>query len=138
MFPVGMKTLRILLMLLVALILPFKGAMAAVGMFCYMGSSQPISAAMQPDQHRAGMAQDQTERVAPASDAKSAAPGDAGPMPAMSSCAICAAVCSAPPLPAPGIAFHADAPSSAERFPALATPRPSTAQSGLDRPPRTL
>jgi hypothetical protein len=133
-----MKKLRIPLILLVALILPFKGAMAAAGMFCHLGSAQPMSAIVQPHQHHAEAHQNHAEHHAPDDVSQSDAEDGARLIPASSSCTICSAVCSAPPLPANGIAFHAPPPSGAERFPALSLPRPSAAQSGLERPPRTI
>jgi hypothetical protein len=136
--PTSMKKLRIPLILLVALILPVKGAMAAAGMFCHLGSAQPMSAIVQPHQHHAGAHQNHAEHHAVDGDSQSDAEDDAPLIPASSSCAICSAVCSAPPLPANGIAFHVPAASGAERFPALSPPRLSAVQSGLERPPRTI
>jgi hypothetical protein len=132
-----MKKLRIPLILLVALILPVKGAMAAAGMLCHLGSAQAMTAILQPHQHHAEAHQNHAEHHALDGDSQSDAEDDARLIPA-SSCAICSAVCSAPPLPANGIAFHATAPSGAERFPALSPPRPSAVHSGLERPPRTI
>jgi hypothetical protein len=136
--PTSMKKLRIPLILLVALILPVKGAMAAAGMFCHLGSAQPMSAIVQPHQHHAGAHQNHAEHHAVDGDSQSDAEDDAPLIPASSSCAICSAVCSAPPLPANGIAFHVPAASGAECFPALSPPRLSAVQSGLERPPRTI
>jgi hypothetical protein len=133
-----MNKLRVPLMLMVALILPFKGAMAAAGMFCHLGSAQPVSAIVQPHKHHGEAHQDHAEHRTVDGESQSHTEDDAPLIPASSSCAICSAVCSAPPLPANGIAFHVPPASGAERFPALSPPRLSAVQSGLERPPRTI
>lgn len=132
-----MKQLRIPLILLVALTLPFKGAMAAAGMLCHLGSAQPVSGIVQPHEHHSDVHQNHAEHHAVDGDSQGGAQGDARLIPASSSCAICSAVCSAPPLPAASIDFYAPS-QDAERFPALSPPHPSAVQSGLERPPRTI
>lgn len=135
----AMSKPRIWLLLLMALILPFKGAMAAAGMFCHLGSDLPMSAIVQPHQHHAGGADhDHARGNGTYNDAQSGVHDDSGPSPGSSSCTICSAVCSAPPLPPAGVSWQPLAPTGAERFPALAPPRPSAVSSGLERPPRTV
>jgi hypothetical protein len=132
-----MKKSRIWLILLIAVILPFKGAMAAAGMFCHLGTGQ-IAEAAQAAQHHAVV--DQAQTTEPHHDAAHAGGSstDGSPTQASSSCAICSAFCSSPPLPAAGIQAVPPGASAAERFPPLAVPRSSTVVSGLERPPRTV
>ena len=42
---------KVWFLLVVALLLPFNGALAAVGVFCHLGSAQPISAIVAPHSH---------------------------------------------------------------------------------------
>ena len=133
-----MSKFRIWLLLLVALILPFKGTMAAAGMFCHLGSDLPMSAIVQPHQHPAAAEHDHAHGHAADSATQSGVHHDGGPNPLSSSCTICSAVCSAPPLPPAGLSLQLPVPAGAERFPALAPPRPSAVASGLERPPRTV
>lgn len=127
------------LLLLVALILPFKGALAAAGMFCHASSPVPVSSIAATDHDHAGMSgHDHGPRAAADGEHGGGAhEHGGGPLP-VSSCTICSAVCSAPPLPSAGLALAPLSAPGAERFPALAPPRPSAVAGGLERPPRTV
>jgi hypothetical protein len=132
-----MSKTRTWLMLLVALLLPLKGTMAAAGMFCHMGSTTPQAAiGQQHHEHHvdashahAGHADTQSGSGAPEPD-----PGSA----ASPTCTICSAVCSAPPLPATGPSPLSLPATASERFPALVPPHVTALSGGLERPPRTL
>ena len=128
-----MTKAKVWLLLLVALLLPFKGALAAAGVFCHLGSSQPIGAIVTPHHHEAVADHGHGDH-----HASHVAVDDNQPSPTGASCAICSAVCGAPPLPVAATSLHAPLPSGAERFPPLASPRSSSRSEGLERPPRTI
>ena len=133
------KRARTWLLLLVALLLPFKGAMAAVGVFCHLGSAQPLSAivAHMHDRHAAGEHSHHEHRQHAGDASHTQHTGDDGQPASDVSCAYCSAICGAPPLPAAYTSVVEVLPVGAERFPALTQPRLSAVLDGLDRPPRT-
>jgi hypothetical protein len=109
------------ILLLVALLLPFKGAMAAMGVLCHTTSAPPAVAAPAPTGH----------------DCAHDGAGDAAPE-QVPSCSVCASICAAPSLPATPVVLHGMDRAAGERFPALATPRARFAAGGLERPPRSI
>jgi hypothetical protein len=137
------------LLLLVALLLPFRGAMAVAGVLCHGGGTLPATAAT-AHHHEGGHEHAGTSGAhghdAPAPTDGQAASGHGhahgsasiadAPSGGDASCPFCSAVCGAPPLPATGSIVPAPLPAGAERFPALASPRPTGAFPALDRPPR--
>lgn len=144
-----MKKLKLLL-LIVALTLPFRGAMAAVGVFCHLGSAGGFEAVVQPHHHDVGDEVSSDSKHSHANQShqshanethQSHAQSDANddqPVPLSETCAYCSASCGAPPLvPAPA-SFEAPIPNGAERFPALPVPHVRSIAGGLERPPRTI
>lgn len=104
-------------LLLLATLLPIRGAVAGA-MLCPMGSMQkPAVAAMAHGDGGCGH-----EEPAPqANDA----------------CNLCAAFCSLTPLPTSLPPLAAPISLASTTFPALAVPAPTALPSGLERPPRT-
>lgn len=129
------------LMLFVALLLPFRGALAVSGWLCHtdMPSSiapaahQPVDAPMadthqdadMPGCHGMGDNRGQTSNGRQANTHNAA-------------CNLCSSVCGAPAFPSAVAQFSGLLPSGAERFPAIAPPRVEFAVGGLERPPRTI
>ena len=135
--PKLMKKSRIWLILLLTVILSFKGAMAAAGMFCHLGTGQIVDTP-QAAHHHAVVDQAQTTEQHHAAAPTGGSSTDDAPTQSSSSCTICSSVCSSPPLPAAGVQTVPPGATAAERFPPLAVPRSSTVVSGLERPPRTV
>jgi hypothetical protein len=138
----AMKNLKFLL-LIVALLLPFRGAMAAVGMYCHLGSSDAMSTIVEAHHHDAGISgHDAANGGGHAHhEAGASAPHEAdsdSPPPLADTCAYCAASCAAAPLVPASLTMNAPILSGAERFPALATPHLHSVSDGLERPPRTI
>lgn len=140
-----MKKLKLLL-LIVALTLPFRGAMAAVGVFCHLGSVDAFAVATQPHQHdgdghSVGDAghhgAEHAHPEAPVQPANSDVSDDPS-APASDTCAYCSASCGAAPLVPATVTFESPFPNGAERFPALPVPHVRSIAGGLERPPRTI
>lgn len=143
-----MKTFRLLLLVLLALVLPFRGALANVA-YCAGGPGALEHAVSQPHDH--GPAQgdhdghhEHHEHAADhAADHASvgSAPGEAADPSAGGSvdrCNLCSASCSATPfvsappdLPTPVVVAQA-------AYPALCAPPPSHPSEGQERPPRRI
>ena len=128
------------LLLIVALLLPFRNAMAVGGMLCHGNANHhsfATAAVAIPATHAHaakaaldGHHHDHSPVKPVAADSHS---GDDS-----AACNLCSAVCSAPPLPSPGLAVHALLPLGAERFPATVPALSSVSLDGLERPPRTV
>jgi len=147
-----MQTLKLLL-LIVALTLPFRGAMAAVGVYCHLGSSNAFASAVQPHHH--GDEREGQPSGAPAKEGHSHS-GDShshageshhadaqvdvkteGSAPLADTCTYCSASCGAAPLVPTTVPFAAP-PPGAERFPALPVPHVRSVADGLERPPKAI
>ena len=127
------------ILLLVALLLPFRGAMAAGGMLCHSGGGSPPAAAQtmaSEHSHESHQVSD-VHKHGHGEHARSAK-ADSHSGTDSPSCNLCSAVCSAPPLPSPGIGLNAFPPPGAERFPATSSVCSTVALDGLERPPRTV
>lgn len=143
---------RVLFVLLLALLLPLRGAVAA-GWPCVMGgegragtvalaaSTSAATATEEPPCHAAmaAMATMASSHEAPADDASADGKGDLAPKPAGSGdCPLCAAVCSAASLPSaavlvmPPLLMVTAAPATASRA-VVANPLDR-----LERPPRNV
>lgn len=126
------------LLLLVALLLPFRGALAVAGGWCHAVGEEAASAATVSHDHNAHAHHDHARGHGNAHERHA---GDGQPLEAndltTASCTFCTAVCAAPPLPAGGVLVHALLPIGAERFPALAPPCSTATFGALDRPPRS-
>lgn len=116
-----MKLARIWLLLLLAVLLPLRGAVAAA-MPCAAGSSGMHGA--QAGHH--GMA------------SHVAGQGQAHDHGAADMCNMCSAFCSLTPLPSHAPALPEPEALPAVKFPDLSTPAPSFLSDGQERPPRTL
>ncbi|HVF64547.1 MAG TPA: hypothetical protein VNE58_11185 [Casimicrobiaceae bacterium] len=132
-----MKKLRIPLLLLLAVILPFKGGMAAAGVFCHAGTQQTAEIAAPSHSASSDAHSAHARHQATGSESSSHDHDEDRVALSTGGCTVCSALCSTPPL-ATAVNVHISSPAAAERFPALAAPRPSAVTSGLDRPPRTI
>lgn len=134
--PKPVKLLRIWLLVLLAVLLPVRGAMAAA-----MACPPPASAAAQQLGAQAGNhghashGHDEAGHShggdhAAADPAHAAGPAD--------KCNMCSASCATPPVPsaAGGLAAPLDLASAA--FPDLPAPTPTFLSDGQERPPRTI
>lgn len=133
-----MKTLRLVLLLMLAVLLPVRGAVAAAMMCPPTGSGSPhaMHAAGDPAGHVHGaehtqmqmhMHQHQHEPTPAPTHAHAA--GDA--------CTLCAVCCTTAPLLADVPGLGAPVALRAAPFPALRTEAPSFVSDGPERPPRS-
>lgn len=133
-----MKPVRIWLLLLLALLLPFRGAVAAA-MLCPMGApghpaEVSLRAAPLAHVHAGHMAVN-----GPAAEAQPPTPAHEGghEHTAGGTCHMCSAFCSITPLLSEPPQLLEPSLASAARFPELATPAPRHHSDGQDRPPRS-
>ena len=117
-----MKTLRLCILLLLAVLLPVRGAVAAAMMCPPAGSGSPH--AMHGSGEHAGHHHEHAPRAA-----HDHAVGD--------KCSLCAACCTTAPLPSsvPGLSAPDDL--RAAGFPAPLAQAPSFLSGGQERPPRS-
>ena len=125
---------RSVLLLLVALLLPIRGALAAVGLFCHLDSIPPI-AASQPHKH--DTAADHASHHQPRKVHHDHSTGHDAPAQS-DTCKYCAAVCSVPPVAPSELTLHEPVSPGGERFAAIEVSRSGPYPSGLERPPRTI
>lgn len=138
-----------ILFLVVAMLLPFRGALAAAGMLCHAGSLAP-TAAVQPtdaverdgphafeEGHGHGAARHFAAGGHVAHGESAVPPDDAGAAGGASTCDLCASVCASPPIPGHGGHLVPLLPTMGERFPAVDPPRQAPILGGLERPPRS-
>jgi hypothetical protein len=119
------------ILLIVALLLPFRGALAAAGLFCHDSGERQHGAAHVHVHH--DHAADAGTGGGAVSDS-----GEHGEWPAKSaSCSLCSSVCSTPPVPSASADVFRPSVARGERFPALAPPRFTVALGGVERPPRS-
>jgi len=122
-----------ILLLLVAFLLPIRGALAAVGLFCHVDGSQSVAVA---PSHQHDAAHHASEAQSHKAHHEHSTGHDA---PAQSdTCKYCAAVCSIPPVAPADLTLHEHVSSGGERFAALSVSPPSPFLSGLERPPRSI
>lgn len=121
-----MKTLRLALLLLLAVLLPVRGALA-VAMAC---------APMADGGGQVAMAQ-MADCHAMAAEPAAEVPADPADQTHHGSCHLCAAFCSLTPMPAdvPGVVASLQVTEAA--FPRLHAAAPRYESGGLDRPPRS-
>lgn len=133
--------LGVRLLLLVAVLLPFRGAMAVAAGLCHADMrTAEISAAAQAGHHDQGAQHHAHDDLQPAPEHRAGPEGggDQGHGTSGLTCNFCAAVCGAPPLPTGSVTVHALLPTGAERFAAGVPPCPSAAFGAPERPPRTI
>jgi hypothetical protein len=136
------------LFLVVALLLPFRGALAAAGLLCHAGNFAPV-VAVQPSNaegHDEPNVVSHDDGHGPAMHfasgghaphGESAAPADdAGAAGGATTCDLCASVCASPPIPGHDGQLVPLVQAANERFPAVDPPRPAPVLGGLERPPR--
>ena len=121
------------LLLLVAFLLPLKGALATVGLFCHVDGTQP-AAAMTSHQHDAAHHASQHGSTATHHDHSTGHDAPAQ----HDSCKYCAAVCAVPPLAPAELTLRQPAFDGGERFAAISAMPPGLYVSGLERPPRSI
>jgi hypothetical protein len=135
------KSLRLWLLLLLALLLPVRGAVAAAMLCPAPGPAVPAQSSERAHGSVHTAAHDDASHRMFAVDAQAAHDHDAAAGAASGAtpddCNLCSAFCSATPLlssvaTAPAVPEHA-----ADRFPALSAPVPSFVSEGQDRPPRS-
>ena len=129
-----LKTFRLLLLVLLAVVLPLRGALADVA--CCAGEPDALQQAMATGGHDHG-APDAHGHVHGHHDDARAAPADDGNAPA-DGCHGCTASCSATPILTATPVVRATPSVTETRFPALSAPAPSHPSEGLERPPRTV
>ena len=138
------------LLLVVALLLPFRGALAAAGLLCHMGSSSSATVSEAHEPGDRGHAQAATgfhqhgDEARPASQdharhgVNDDVPSGTGTVGGASTCDLCSSVCAAPPLPSHAAQLAVLLPATGERFPAVSPPRLAPTLGGLERPPRSV
>jgi hypothetical protein len=129
-----------LVVLLVAM-LPMRGALAAVGMFCHAGTgSEAASAMAKSEVEHASHHHTDDDVASPSHHHGNAAEADdpARTLPTAFSCSYCAMVCGAPAVPADEVEFSLIPVDTSQRFPALTAPRVVALTGGVERPPRTI
>ncbi len=162
-----MTQVKTLFVLLLALVLPLKGALAAMGSVCATPAQQPEHAAPATDPHarghviaqqhaqhhaRAGHAHVDAHGTTSAHDTRehldtgghagegsADATGAESPTFSDAACSVCIACCSAPVagLGAAGLNF-APLIAAAQQFPPLASVVPNHLSDGPERPPRSI
>jgi hypothetical protein len=154
-----MSRLNACFLLLVLLLLPVRGAMAAMGLLCHGGpatASLAVAQAAVPAHAHAGLAHGEIAPAHAASaghthaaealaalhqhDEDATAHGESDPpeAPRADACTLCAAVCGTPPLAAPGVRVPPPLDGGTLAFPPLVLTHPCHVADGLDRPPRSL
>ena len=138
------------LLLVVALLLPFRGAVAAIGVLCHMGGSssatmsQPHAPGDHGHAHAAAGYHQHGDEARPASEdharhgANDDLPRATGAAGNASMCDLCSSVCAAPALPSHCAQLVVLLPATGERFPAVSAPHPAPTFGGLERPPRSV
>jgi hypothetical protein len=125
------------LLLFVALLLPFRGALAVSGWLCHTGMPSTASAAV----HAHGHGHASPADASPDASRDGCAGMDGGPGQVgadTASCNQCSSICGAPAFPSGGSALAALTPQGATRFAPVEPPRAEFASGGLERPPRTV
>lgn len=130
-----MKVLRLWLLVLLAVLLPLRGAMAAAMLCPPAGAPMPVE--WRAGSHEAHHAHDRAEARAAMHHHEGAAHDEGSPAPDHGQCNLCSAFCSLTPLPSamPGVPPPLEA--STASFPAWSAPAPSFVSDGQERPPRS-
>lgn len=127
-----MNLLRLWLLVLLAVLLPVRGAMAAA-MACPPGGMPAPQASAQAADHGHGAHAHDEAAHAP----HDGAPADHAAAPGPDLCSMCSASCSTPPVPSAAAGLGAPVECRAAAFPDLLVPAPTFESGGQDRPPRT-
>jgi len=131
-----MARARLVFMLLVVLLLPVRGALAAMGLLCHVTPSS-THAAVQHSSHGVHHAAVHVHSHHDAAWAQQAH-DDQGDRSADDTCNLCSAVCSTPPLATAAVQVPPASAGRALPFPPVDLTRLSYVTDGLERPPRTI
>jgi hypothetical protein len=140
-----LKTVRICLLLLLAVLLPVRGTVAAVMLCPVPGSDQRTQARLHdhstahaPSQHAAGIDHSAHDHHGPDHASDPTGDGDGGSVGSADGCNLCSAFCSVPPLldsrPTTFVLPEADSTPQ----PARSARAPSFFSDGPERPPRSI
>ena len=140
-----MKLLRLWLLVLLAVLLPVRGAMAATMLCAPAGGSHHSTEAMDHGSghgdHASGHAHADSVH-AHADSAHDDAPQDHGKgahdRSTDDKCNLCSASCSSPPLPSASTGVGEPVALASLSYPDLSAPAPTYQSDGQERPPRTL
>jgi hypothetical protein len=130
------------ILLLVSLLLPVRGAMAAAGLFCHEAPPPAQSGSPSNDRHHHTVSESLAGASVGTSDVAIVAPagGDSvqheETVPASSTCDLCSSICACPPIPSSAMLVVSLPRAAALAFPALAPPASTLSLGGLERPPR--
>ena len=127
------RALRVCLLVLLAVLLPVRGAVAAA-MLC-AASAQGMHSELRAQDHRGDHAA--TDHGV-AHDHASGAYDDGRPHGSSDKCNLCSACCSTPPLASEVPTLPGPIELAAVRFPALQSLAPSFLSDGQERPPRSI
>lgn len=135
-----MKAFRICLLLLLAVLLPVRGAVAAAMLCSVAGSGMQTESIVHPPAHDAmDQAMAEAAHAHHGHDASASQGHDHGKGHASSEeCNMCSAYCSITPLVSevPRLPVPLDPPSI--KFPGLSSPAPTFLSDGQERPPRSI
>jgi hypothetical protein len=146
---IGMKSAARLL-LVVALLLPFRGVLASTGFLCHLSGSSPATViqAHEPgdrgDAHAVTGYHQHGDETGPASEdharhgVNDDVPLVTGTAGSASMCDLCSSVCAAPAIPSHSAQLVVLLPATGERFPSVSPPRLAPTLGGLERPPRSV
>lgn len=132
--PTSVKLFRIWLLVVLAVLLPIRGAMAA-GMVCPPVGGMPVPQASQAqaDHDHGAHAPEQAEQAHPDEETVGHA-HESGP----DRCNMCSASCSTLLMPSASSGLKAPVDLTSAGFPDLNAPAPTFQSDGQDRPPRTI
>lgn len=148
-----MKALRLFVLLLLAVLLPLRGAVAATMVCAEMGQSSGVGSAAGKAHH--GIHGDHAQLTGPARGAAhahganyagpvadagllDAAGQDGGTSSSSDTCHICASGCHAAPLAAAAPVVAGPVMTAKVFFPAISAPAPAFQSDGQERPPRSI
>ncbi len=131
-----MKTVRIWFLLLLSVLLPIRGAVAAA-MLCPVGSSG-MQSELRIGEHSSHHDMDFLEHHEVAHDHGGGGHHDGHDHGAVDKCNMCSAFCSLTPLLSDAPKLPEPSALSSVKFPDFSTPAPSFLSDGQERPPRTI
>lgn len=130
------------ILLLVSLLLPVRGAMAAAGFFCHEAPPPAQSGSPSNDRYHHAVSESLVETSVGTGDVAIVVPAGDDPVqhgdtvPASSTCDLCSSICACPPIPSSAMLVASLPRAAALAFPALAPPASTLILGGLERPPR--
>ena len=127
-----MKAFRVFLLVVLAVLLPVRGAVAAA-MLCPPGTGTAPELAVMAHSHDAMVHADGAHDHA-AHEHGQHDHGKGG----HDKCNVCSSSCSSPSMPSASLGFAEPEALSSQSFPDLSAPAPTFQSDGQERPPRTL